>query len=405
MKTPVVIAGTNCLSGVTTWADRLRVALADHPRYEVKLLYIGAEERSEFDICVPTVEVARQVVLKLAPVILLPNYVWELFLAGFEPGVYCVGMCHADSEEQYYMPLSWYEPFISKFIGVSHECTEQLTRRLPFRMTDITMLPYGIAVPRMLNRDYQVEPLRLVYAGRVTQLQKRVLDFVPLVEHLLRTDLHFVFDIIGEGDHFSSLNDEMHDRFPAGVVRFHQRVPHQEMPNVWKGHDIFLQVSDFEGTSVSMLEAMAYGVVPVVTSASSGIAGVIRPSQNGFVVPVGDMAAMSDILARVVNNRAVLAKIGRAAHETAQAYSMEQHSKRFSQFLDQIIAADKQIDVYQRYGMFGSAHPLFQQRHLIVRQQEEITRLEQWSIQRILDSGYRRLIPLRVRQLLHKRAA
>ena len=399
---PVVIAGTTCLSGVTTWADQLRAVLADHPRYKLQLLNIGPETDG-FDLCATTVEAAREVVRKLAPVILLPNYFWELFLSGFEPGVFCVGMCHADSDEQYYRPLSWYEPVIAKFIAVSRECTERLTQRIPCRSADITTLPYGIRVPRTLSRSYQNQPLRLIYAGRVTQLQKRVWDFVPLARYLSQANVPFEFDIIGEGDVFVALREEMQDRFPAGHVRCLPRLPHREMPGVWASHDVFLQVSDFEGTSVSMLEAMAHGVVPVVTAASSGISGVIQQGENGFVVPVGDMAAMAEVLARLAADRSLLETAGSAAHQSAQPYSLELYHARFTRFLDEVVQAGQEVDVHKRYGMFGGAHPMFKLRQLAVEQQQEIAHLRRGAIKRLLDAGYQNLRPSNVRTLLRDR--
>jgi glycosyltransferase involved in cell wall biosynthesis len=395
-RTPVVIAGMNCLSGVTSWADRLRAALAGHARFDVRHLCIGPEQCEEYDICVPDVDAARAVVCSLAPVIVVPNYMWELFLTGFEPGVFCVGMCHADCDEQYYSPLTWYEPYISKFIAVSQECTERLAQRIPCRVPDIATLPYGIHVPRSLTRDYHADPLRLVYAGRVTQHQKRVLDFIPLVQQLLKEGVSFVFDIIGEGDHFSFLKDRMQDLFPAGLVRCHPRMSHREMPAVWSSHDIFLQVSDFEGTSVSMLEALAHGVVPVVTAASSGIEGVIQHGKNGFVVAVGDMTAMAQEVKRLAVDRSLLASASRASHETSQAYSMERHSEQFVQILDQILEKGNEIDLQRRYGMFGTTHPVFKQRQLIVHQQTQITMLQRSAMRRFLDKGYRRLTTSKV---------
>jgi glycosyltransferase involved in cell wall biosynthesis len=401
-KLPVVIAGTNCLSGVTTWTDQLRAALADHPRYDVRLLYVrpdcNPENPPNFDICASSVEAAHQVVRKLAPVVVVPNYVWDLFLLGFEPGVYCVGMCHADSDEQYYSPLAWYEPIISQFIAVSGECAERLMQRIPCRANEIATLPYGIGVPQALHRNYQVEPLRLVYAGRVTQLQKRVWDFVPLVEHLVKAHVHFVFDIVGEGDEFTPLQEAMRARFPAGCVHFHGRMPHQQMPDVWSRHDVFLQVSDFEGTSISMLEAMAHGVVPVVTAASSGIAGVIRHQENGFVVPVGDMAGMAQVMARLAVDEPLLATIGRAAHQTAQAFSMVSHREKFTRILDRMVQAGQEVDAGKRYGRHAPRHPLLWQQQRIVQQQEQIKHWKQGAIKRFLKAGYQTLLPSMMRR-------
>jgi glycosyltransferase involved in cell wall biosynthesis len=400
-RLPVIIAGTNGLGGVTTWAAQLRTLLAEHPRYVVRLLYIGPERHpGDFDFVVPNIDDAEHLVRKLSPAIVIPNYVWELFLTAFEPGVKCVGMCHADDDEQYYRPLGWYESMAAKFIAVSRECTDRLTERIPLRTEDITTLPYGIHVPKNLERDYQTDPLRLIYAGRVTQLQKRVWDFVPLVENLLKTGVPFEFDIVGEGDEYARLRDAMVALYPPGLVRFHPRVPHSDMPRIWCGHDVFLQVSDFEGTSVSMLEAMAHGVAPVVTAASSGIAGVIQHQGNGFVAPVGDMAAMARHVARLAAEPGLLMRTGAAAYESAQPYSMDLYRERFTAFLDEVAQSPQDVNLYQRYGMFGYAHPLFKQRKQILDHREQINQLKRGAIKRFFDGGYQTLVPKKIRRYL-----
>jgi glycosyltransferase involved in cell wall biosynthesis len=387
-RLPVVIAGTNCLSGVTSWADQLRTALADHTRYDVRTLHVGPQVDDHADIAVRTLPEAHETVCRMAPAIVIPNYVWSLFLTAFEPGIQCLGMCHADNVAQYYRPLSWYEPAIAKFIAVSNECHGHLKEYVSFRAHDIITLPYGVCVPDQLKRTYQTKPLRLIYAGRVTQPQKRVWDFVPLVEHLLRAKVPFVLDIVGEGDEFAPLQQVMRARIPAADVHFHPRVPHREMAAKWLSHDIFLQVSDFEGTSVSMLEAMAHGVVPVVTAASSGIAGVISPPDNGFVVPVGDMEAMARAISRLANDPTLLATAGRAAHHTAQAYSMELYARKFVRILDEVAEGDPAVDYHKRYGIFSPTHPLLVLRQIIEQQKTELGRRNERTLEKILRSRW-----------------
>ena len=386
-KLPVIIAGTNCLSGVTSWADQLRTALSGHSRFDVRTLYTGPEVNDNADFAVRDLHEAHEVVRKMAPAIVIPNYVWPLFLTAFEPGVRCVGMCHADSDDQYYRPLSWYEPIIAKYVAVSRECDQRLKQYVPCRAEDVTMLPYGVCVPATNNRNYQTKPLRLIYAGRVTQPQKRVWDFLPLVEQLLLTKVPFVFDIVGEGDEFAPLEQVMRARVPAADVHFHPRVPHAAMAAIWRGHDIFVQVSDFEGTSVSMLEAMAHGVVPVVTAASSGIAGVIQPHENGFVAPIGDMAAMAKTMAQLAGDQVLLADVGREAHRTAQAYSMDLYAEKFARILDQVAEVDQHVDYHKRYGIYSPPHPLLLQQQRIEQQQIEVNKLNQRALNRLFQGG------------------
>jgi glycosyltransferase involved in cell wall biosynthesis len=376
-RIPVIIAGTDCLSGVTTWADQLRLALANHPRYDVQSLLIGEEASDRCDLAAASVEDALQLVRSMAPAIVMPNYVWPLFLAGLDPGIRCLGMCHADDEDQYYRPLSWYEPVISQFIGVSKECESRLAQSMPYRRDDIAMLPYGVRVPAVLRRDYQTKPLRLIYAGRVTQPQKRVWDFIPLVENLLRARVRFVFDIIGNGDEFEPLRQMMKARVPAADVHFHGRIPHSEMAAQWSSHDIFVQVSDFEGTSVSMLEAMAHGAVPVVTAASSGIAGVINHGDNGYVVPVGDMAAMANVMAQLAGDETLLPAASQAAHQTAQGYAIEKYCEKFTRILDDLVADEPTVDHHKRYGRYSPMHPLLLQQRMLTQQQADVDRPKQ----------------------------
>lgn len=377
-KLPVIFAGTNCLSGVTSWSDRLCATLANHPRYAAETLYVGHETNHGCHRAVKNFDEAFTLLRQLAPAIVVPNYVWQLFLAGFEPNIRCLGICHADDFDQYYLPLRWYEPLVSKYIAVSRECTAKLADHVPWRTDDIITLPYGICIPDKLERTYQTRPLRLIYAGRVTQPQKRVWDFVPLVENLLRMKVPFVFDIIGGGDEFAPLAQMMRARVPAAEVNFIPRIPHSEMAAKWLGHDIFLQVSDFEGTSVSMLEAMAHGAVPVVTAASSGISGVINSGDNGFVVPVGDMSAMADVIAQLAADETLLADTGRTAYRAVQAYSMDLYARKFTRILDEIADADH-IEVHDRYGIFAPLHPLVVQHKMLQQHQRAIEALKPQS--------------------------
>jgi glycosyltransferase involved in cell wall biosynthesis len=382
-RMPVVLAVTECVSGVTTWSQRLREEFAGHPRYDLQLLHVRHPldlsniHTPGYDLYASNIDEARAVIRELAPVVLVPNYVWELHLASCEPGVSCLGMCHSDSLQEYYLPLTWYEPNITHFIAVSPECAAGLTARIPFRAGAITTLPYGVPVPEKLTRDYQTNPLRIMYAGRLAQPQKRVGDFVPLVRHLRALRVPFVFDIVGDGDELQPLQQAMEQKCASAHVRFYGRRSFQEVERMWTKHDIVVQVSDFEGTSISMLEAMAHGVVPVVTSAGSGVNGVIRHKKDGFVVPVGDMRCMARTIAMLAKKPSLLSSVGRAARGSAQKYSLGLYRERFTQLLDRIVAADRNIERARCDGGFGGPHPLYVQNQIISEQRKELANLRQ----------------------------
>ena len=56
--------------------------------------------------------------------------------------------------------------------------------------------------------------------------------------------------------------------------------------------DLFVQSSDYEGTSNAVLEAMALET-PVVATAAGGTAEIVADNVHGLIVPCGDVAALA----------------------------------------------------------------------------------------------------------------
>lgn len=345
-KVPVLVAVGDFASGVTSWAFRLRDAFADHPRYRIVLLNATdtGNRMGAYDLQAATGTRAHELLSAYDEAIVLPNFVWDLFplcatLNAKGHRLHLVGFCRADSEKEYYAPLSWYAPVTSALATVSPACTEALAQRLDRSPHTIHTLPTGVCVPDSLARDYQTTPIRLAYGGRIVQEQKRVLDFIPLVEELYRRRVDFRFNIAGAGQQREALGSALAAIDPEGRVRLLPRRKPEAMAAFWADHDVFVQTSAFEGTSNSMLESMAVGTVPVLTETDSGVAGIVYPDENGFLVPVGDMSAMADAIERLATNRTLLTRMGHAAHGATKPYAMEHYVARFTHLLDAALGA------------------------------------------------------------------
>jgi glycosyltransferase involved in cell wall biosynthesis len=336
---PVILATTSALSGVSTWAFRLRDAFREHPRYRVLLMdCFQSHLDARYDLLGTTLEDVTAILAAYAPAIFCPNYLFEILMQVRELEGYdlrYIGVSHSDSAYEYYNALVWYEPIFSHLIGVSETCTAELRSRLPGRADDISTIIYGVPVPPRLERLYHYRPLRLIYAGRIVQQQKRVMDFVELVEHLEARGVSYEFTIAGDGEASGQLQQALKTVIAAGRVKVVGRVPEQDMHHLWMTHDVFVQVSDYEGTSLSMLEAMSHGVIPIVTAATSGTS-VIDMGQNGFVVPVGYMSGIAHLIDHLAQNPRLLLHMGQAAHTTARDYSLEQHAARMEAVFDRV---------------------------------------------------------------------
>jgi glycosyltransferase involved in cell wall biosynthesis len=79
---------------------------------------------------------------------------------------------------------------------------------------------------------------------------------------------------------------------------------------------VLLLPSELEAFGLAALEAMACGVVPVATNAG-GVPELIRHGVDGFVEPVGDIAAHSARVLQLLSDDSLHAGMAAAARESA----------------------------------------------------------------------------------------
>jgi glycosyltransferase involved in cell wall biosynthesis len=101
--------------------------------------------------------------------------------------------------------------------------------------------------------------------------------------------------------------------------------------------DVFLLPSDVESMGFSLLEAMAQGVIPVVTDLP-GPAEVVLPD-TGFRVPVGDVEAFAEVIACVAAGRVPLDPMRLAAWQLIRdKYSIDMAAASYAEMLARVAA-------------------------------------------------------------------
>ena len=115
---------------------------------------------------------------------------------------------------------------------------------------------------------------------------------IPMV---LREEPKTRFLIAGDGPDRENLEKEAKNLNLGGTVQFLGRIPHEEMPALLSQADIYVSTSLFDGTSISLLEAMACGAFLIVTEIPPNQEWIVN-DQNGFLVPVNN----EGILARKI---------------------------------------------------------------------------------------------------------
>ena len=96
-------------------------------------------------------------------------------------------------------------------------------------------------------------------------------------------------------------------------VNFIGRLENNEIADFWHTNDIFISLSETEGLSVSMLEAMAGGATCIVTDVNEEVPKVINHGETGFLVPTDNWIEMIEYIEKIDRNREILRNIGEKA--------------------------------------------------------------------------------------------
>jgi glycosyltransferase involved in cell wall biosynthesis len=238
---------------------------------------------------------------------------------------------HGQSEEQLSF-VNRLAPFIDLATSVSKRMA-MATREAMADKGRVRHLPTGVRPP--LNGFAARPALRdIAYVGRLDNREKRVLDAVPLIRNLRGGGVTFHFAGAGVDE------SKLRDRLRGEAVVFHGSLTHEELyrdlyPNV----DGLVIFSEAEGGPIVAWEAMAHGVVPIVSDyVGRTEEDVIRNGETGVVFPVGDMAAAADAIRRFTTPGTLLRLSRRTREELPAAYTHRHFVESWHQALSDCIA-------------------------------------------------------------------
>jgi glycosyltransferase involved in cell wall biosynthesis len=256
-----------------------------------------------------------------------PDSGW-LALPLLEPGVPTLSIAHNDVGA-FYEPLKHYGAFVDCAVSVSEEIHRRTVEECGVPPERARRIPYGVDSLAEAEAGARAEashaagaPLRVGYVGRLVQEQKRVFEMPPLAAELARRGVEFELHVVGDGEARDGLEAEFGRLGVGGRVKFWGWLPSAEVKRRLAELDVFLLMSDYEGLSVALLEAMGHALAPVVTRIASGTGEVVEDGRNGFLVTVGDAGAFADRIERLARDRRLLASFKRAAWAASQRYTV-----------------------------------------------------------------------------------
>lgn len=212
-----------------------------------------------------------------------------------------VGVLHADDENYYALAEKYYRQ-VAVFASVSERVSRTTVQRVPqIPMQRIFTIPCGINLPAVNTISHDGDKLQLVYVGRITEYQKRVSDLAKICRRLRERAVAFHIDIVGDGGDKAVLENTFREAGLENYVTFYGWQSQAKVSELLSGADILLLTSDFEGTPIAMMEALAAGCGVVGTRVSGIEDYELHPlAADCFAVfDVGDINAAVDKIGKI----------------------------------------------------------------------------------------------------------
>jgi len=148
--------------------------------------------------------------------------------------------------------------------------------------------------------------------GRLIE-QKNFVRFLEVAAHILNKKPNVIFVIAGTGPQFDLLRERAVRLNISNYVRFLGHVSDRIV--LYQALDVLLITSDFEGTPMVLLEAMASGV-PVVSQSLDGIGEVCTNTLDAMLVAIGDESGLVTAINRLLADEKLAKGLSENARKT-----------------------------------------------------------------------------------------
>ena len=323
------------LGGVEAWSisllhefvntDREAYLLSPYGEYNIssdtkkRVLWVESKPEKIFDW--KNIENILKVLQTKLSFTFISSFINDMFLAAcclkrkYPNQVKIISVVHQGFTVAYKEHIA-FNQYVESYIAVSKDIQKGLIK-------------YGIESKKVLHmtcpvscidpyvREYSLDnkyPVKIGYAGRIEPIQKRMDCLVDLLTELERLHTSYYMEIAGTGSYFEQLKRDIKKYGLENKVVMLGEINRTEIAKFWSRQDICINLSDYEGRSISIMEAMINGAVPIVTN-TSGVKEDIRESFNGHIVDIGDYATMAIHINHMENNRNLLLLYGKRTHD------------------------------------------------------------------------------------------
>jgi glycosyltransferase involved in cell wall biosynthesis len=241
--------------------------------------------------------------------------------------------------------------FVHAIVANSKAVAESVQRLEGHRSPRLRVIQNGILLPPPLGDDERLRARRtygvseqdfvVAYAAHLRPGKGH--HYLPEVVRTVVGRLpHARFLLAGETDvdeTYSKTTRELRQAIEREGLNEHVAFlgPVSDMRSLFAASDVSLSLSDFEGMSNALLEAMAHEV-PVIAVGSGGTNETITHGVEGWLVPQANPSAAVEILLRAAADPALCKRVGDAARRrVARDFSVERMVSEYVSLYQELV--------------------------------------------------------------------
>ncbi len=222
-------------------------------------------------------------------------------------------------------------------VAVSPSTRDDLTARgIPAER--IRVVPNGLDHSLYNPAGRQCAPIPTVlWIGRV-EPYKHVEFILQALQRLRERMAHIRLVIIGEGQARQTLERQVAQLGLKEHVLFTGFISDAEKVEHIRRSHVLVNTSEKEGWGLTVLEANACGV-PAIASEVAGLRDAVRHDVSGWLVPHGDIAALSAAMLRLLTDHAERERLSAGALAWAREFSWEKSADHILEVVEEAFAA------------------------------------------------------------------
>jgi glycosyltransferase involved in cell wall biosynthesis len=206
----------------------------------------------------------------------------------------------------------------STFFSSDAEVTRQKAVAFGMRPDRTIVFPWGVDLERFTPGKESEHPQEFTILCSRSWEPRYGVDvlvhaFVSLARE--RKDIHLL--LLNSGSQAADLRQVLERGGVAQQVTFAGHISQSDLPRYYHMADLYISPSHIDGSSVSLLEALACGLPCLVSDIPTNREWVVE-GENGWLFPDGDAAALTAKIGLVMDKRDSLHEIRLSARHTAE---------------------------------------------------------------------------------------